>query len=145
MSLPFEWRINHVFPLSITEVIDNKLSLLFSGTHGTTDKATQYAQLTKHLLRPVVKSIKNHQGFLADQLHSAIDDLSLFDETLIRIAVTRAEVRRCPIQSLAIILSRLFTYSQFLCNCAKLDLNYLLSTCRISPSRNKAPISISHA
>ena len=33
MSLPFEWRINHVFPLSITEVIDHKLSPLF-GTHG---------------------------------------------------------------------------------------------------------------
>ena len=35
MSLQCEWRINHVFPLSITEVIDHKLSLLFSGTHGT--------------------------------------------------------------------------------------------------------------
>ena len=34
MSLPFEWRINHVYPLSIIEVIDHKLSLLFSGTHG---------------------------------------------------------------------------------------------------------------
>ena len=39
-----------------------------------------------------MKSIKNHQTFLADQLHFAIDDLSLFDETLIRISVTRAEV-----------------------------------------------------
>ena len=35
MSLQCEWRINHVFPLSITEVIDHKLSLLFSGTHGS--------------------------------------------------------------------------------------------------------------
>ena len=34
MSLQCEWRINHVLPLSITEVIDHKLSLLFSGTHG---------------------------------------------------------------------------------------------------------------
>ena len=35
MSLQCEWRINHVFPLSITEVIVHKLSLLSSGTHGT--------------------------------------------------------------------------------------------------------------
>ena len=42
MSLQCEWRINHVFPLSITEVIDHKLSLLFSGTHGSTHVGSPY-------------------------------------------------------------------------------------------------------
>ena len=28
MSSPFEWRINHVFPLNITEVIDHNVARL---------------------------------------------------------------------------------------------------------------------
>ena len=47
MSLQCEWRINHVFPLSITEVIDHKLSLLFSGTHGTYKSAIR-SSTVKH-------------------------------------------------------------------------------------------------